>query len=146
MEQVLTGMPGYQRIPEPQTQAGASGPTALHRTTGLTTKQTGRRAQRLRRPTVSLPVLFPGQSTSAELRASSRGRERARGPGKSKTREGTLEWRKRNCYTQRSEHFPHSQRCPQFCSPCLVQKPDTHQDCSRIKALQTLIGSHLLSL
>lgn len=34
------------------------------------------------RPTMSLPVLFPGQSTSAELRASSRGRERARSPGR----------------------------------------------------------------
>lgn len=33
-------------------------------------------------PTMALPVLFPGQSTSAELRASGRGRERARSPGR----------------------------------------------------------------
>lgn len=46
LQQVLTGMPGYQSTPEPQTQAGASGPTAaLHGTTGLTAKQAGRRAQ-----------------------------------------------------------------------------------------------------
>lgn len=45
------------------------------------------------RPTTSLPVLFPGQSTSAELRASGRGRERARRPGRWKTREGALDWK-----------------------------------------------------
>ena len=42
-------------------------------------------------PTMSLPVLFPGQSTSAELRASGRGRERARRPGRWKTREAALD-------------------------------------------------------
>lgn len=79
-----------QSTPEPQTQAGASlRSAALHTTTGSTTN-TGRRTQRRRRPVRSLPVLFPGQSTSAELRASSRGRERARIPGNQKTREGTL--------------------------------------------------------
>lgn len=60
--------------------SGSLRSTALHGTTGLTTN-TGRRTQRCSKPMRSLPVLFPGQSTSAELRASSRGRERARIPG-----------------------------------------------------------------
>lgn len=53
-------------------------------------------------PETALPVLSPGQSISAEFRASSRGRKRARrtSPTRQKTREGILEWKEER--TERS--------------------------------------------
>lgn len=73
--------------------SGSRRPTASHKTSGSTQggAEETLEARWGPRPTVSLPVLFPGQSTSAELRASGGGRERARRPGRWKTREGALD-------------------------------------------------------
>ena len=83
---------GSQSTTGPRTQAEAAGqqPHTEH----PARHRVGQRVLEARwgpRPTVSLPVLFPGQSTSAELRASGGGRDRARRPGRWKTREGALD-------------------------------------------------------